>query len=418
MPEGLPGANALAGPTALGVELQTNELRRMAHRFPPFAVLAVAALLAGCSFAEETLWPSLTGDQAAPPGGTTTTTIAGTNALIGVSPVSAPGGTPGTPGFQTVSVMQAPSTGTAVGQKVQEVRGQLTQLQSGIQGRNTRLVTIRNGLQQSSQRYYGTIAAVTQRLQQGTTPGNPILTNQWNQAQAELEKLAQDTGQLSQLGNDVAADAGNASFILDTIRATYRVPGAIDEDHRQLRVLEDETNRTVVLIDRVLTEVNGDVQRQNAWLGGERANLSALALSVKGGELIGPSLASRAYAGPGANPAMASTSSAPVQSFAGDGRPPLVVIRFDRPDVPFQQALYNAVSATLERRPQASFDLVAVTAQRGDAGQGALNQSAARRNAERVFRSLTEMGLPSSRVNLSGASAPNAATNEVHLYVR
>ena len=41
-------------------------------------------------------------------------------------------------------------------------------------------------------------------------------------------------------------------------------------------------------------------------------------------------------------------------------RRPLVVIRFDRANVPYEQALYTAVSRALERRPQALFDLVAV----------------------------------------------------------
>jgi len=35
-----------------------------------------------------------------------------------------------------------------------------------------------------------------------------------------------------------------------------------------------------------------------------------------------------------------------------------------------------------------------------------------------VLRSLTEMGLPMDRVDLSYSPSPEATTNEVHLYVR
>ena len=92
--------------------------------------------------------------------------------------------------------------------------------------------------------------------------------------------------------------------------------------------------------------------------------------------------------------------------------------RFDRPDVEYQQALYTAVNRALERRPQAVFDLVAVAPSRGSASQAAANTTAARRNAENVLRSLSNMGLPASRVSMSAMSSADAQTSEVHLYVR
>ena len=105
--------------------------------------------------------------------------------------------------------------------------------------------------------------------------------------------------------------------------------------------------------------------------------------------------------------------------FAGiDGRRPLVVIRFDRPKVDYEQALYSAVSKALAARPDASFDLVAVSAAKGSAGKAAINSTQARKNAESVLRSLNSMGLPADRVALSAASNPQAETNEVRLYVR
>src|SRR3546814_4145350 len=58
-------------------------------------------------------------------------------------------------------------------------------------------------------------------------------------------------------------------------------------------------------------------------------------------------------------------------------------LRFDRPDVEYQQALYTAVNRALERRPQAVFDLVAVAPSRGSAAQAAANTTTARRNADR-----------------------------------
>jgi hypothetical protein len=403
----------------------------MANRISTVASLGLATLLGACSFASDALWPSLTGNdptqvapgsypgqgQAAqqpgrglpPPAG-----AADSGGFVQTMPMgSAPGVAMGSTPLQPLNVSPGASTGTFVGQKVQEIRGELAKLQGTIGERNARLQTIRSSTIQASQRYYGTIAAVTTRLQVGTTPGNPILTQQWQQAQVDLDRMAGDIAAMAGLSNEVSGDSALAAFLLDSIRAAYRMSGAIDEDHRQLAVLEDETNRTVVGIDRVLNEVTQDVSRQTAFIGAERGNLTALGLAIKNGELLGPSLSNRAYSSLGpASPGEPARSPAAV----ADGRQPLVVIRFDRADVPYQQALYNAVSKALERRPQASFDLVAVAAA-GDAGQRALNQSQSRRNAERVMRSLTEMGLPAARVNLSATTA-QTPTNEVHLYVR
>jgi len=408
---------------------QSNECRRMAKRISPAAsfgpvLLSGALLLGGCSFASDALWPSLTGDApSGRPGGSAaaggaSVPIAPSPAERNPLPVNSPVTmTPmpsitGTGSVAPIMVSQAPATGTFVGQKVQQVRAELTQLQSVIGQRNTALQTIRASTNQSSQRYYGTVAAITTRLQIGTTPGNPILVGQWNQAQADLDKLSSDIAAFASLGNEVAADSSMAAYMLQSIKAAYRMSGAIDEDHRQLAVLEDETNRTVVLVDRLLNEISQDVTRQTAYIGAERGNLNSLSLAVKNGELLGPSLVNRAYTN-----VTAGLGNVPAQVVsAAEGRQPLVIIRFDRDDVPYQQALYNAVSRALERRPTAQFDLVAVAM--GEGMQSALGQSQSRRNAERVMRSLTEMGLPASRINMTAATSPQSSSNEVHIYIR
>ena len=89
----------------------------------------------------------------------------------------------------------------------------------------------------------------------------------------------------------------------------------------------------------------------------------------------------------------------------------MVVIRFDKADVAYEPALYQALSRALERRPDAVFDLVAVSPSGG-------NTNAARRNAENVMRSMTNMGLPSEQVIMASMNNPSATTAEVHIYVR
>lgn len=360
------------------------------------AIGAAVLLLGGCEFTDEALFPSLSGGQSA----STQPASAGATA----------GPTFNTGSFEPEGVTPGAPTGTFVGQKVQELRGDLERLQSSIADQNARLQELRARAVQNANIYHSTVGAISARLQVGTTPGNPVLVQQWNTAQVQLEQVSADLAQMNSLSNEVAANAALSAYLLEATRASFGISGAVDEDHRQLAILEDEVNRTTVLIDRLLSELTEDVARQTNYLAQERSNLTTLALGVSNGELYGTSLASRAYVAPQA------PASAPGAGLAS-GRP-LVVIRFDRQNVQYEQALYDAVSQALSRRPNAAFDLVAVSPAGGTPAQVALNSNNARRNAESVLRTLTNMGLPPDRVSLAATTSPSATTTEVHLYVR
>ncbi len=320
----------------------------------------------------------------------------------------------GTSQFQPSGVTPGSPTGTFVGKKVDDLRKELQRLQSSIGQHNKALQQMRGKVVQDSQRYHGTVAAINARLQVGTTPGNPILVQQFNSAQSELDRLAVDIGEMNRLATAVSSDSTMSAYLVESARATFSISGAVDEDHRQLAILEDEVNRTVVLIDRLLKEVANDVRRQTAYVSTERSNLNLLSAGVKSGEIYGGSLANRAMASAASN----MPSGMPKGAVDITGRRPLVVIRFDRQNVPFQQALYNAVSRVLERRPNATFDLVAVAPASGGPARVALNSTKARRHAEGVLRSLVEMGLPPNRVTVAAKTSNAAKINEVHLYLR
>jgi len=100
------------------------------------------------------------------------------------------------------------------------------------------------------------------------------------------------------------------------------------------------------------------------------------------------------------------------------GGRPLVVIRFDQPNVDYEQPLYTAVSRALERKPSATFTIQAVAPNAGTAAQVAVNNNTSRQNAENVLRSLTNMGLPADRVSLSAMMSPDIQSNEVRIFVR
>ncbi|MGE5517708.1 MAG: hypothetical protein ACM31D_18035 [Bacteroidota bacterium] len=355
------------------------------------AVALCAVLLAGgCSFAEESLFPA-------------SGTVAGSPPALGSSNFDPPGVTNGA------------ATGTYVGQKVSSLRGDLQQLQSMLALHNQGLQAIRNDTVQDSQRYHGTVAAINARLQVGTTPGNPILNQQWNAAQGELDRINEDVLKMTRLANEVTSSSALSAYLLESVRAARQLSGAVDEDHRQLRILEDETNRTTVLIERLLTELSDDVNRQQNYVANERNNLNTLALAIKNGQLYGGSFATR----PGTSIAPASYDApvaAPRSAVSADS--PLVTIRFDKPNVNYEGALYAAVKGALDRRPSAAFDVIAVSPTSSTPGGQALGSTTVRRNAESVVRSLTNMGLPTNRIRVSQTTSPAAQTGEVQVFVR
>lgn len=359
--------------------------------------LAAGALLTlgGCSFATDALFPVFGEEETG----------------MAPAPVVVSGANSGSTEFRPAPVaasnqfsMSTMDNGGFVNQKVNQFNSELNQLRGTLSTRNNQLEAIRSQTVGNASTYHGMVGGIKSRLQVGTTPGNPQLMSQWRSSQEQLNRIEGDIANMNQLAAVVASDSAMSSYLLDSVRAAYSLTGAVDDDHRRLRSLEDEVNQTTVTIERLLNELNSDIGRQQQFVANERDNLMELASDINSGQLYG---------------AQQTRSSGSQMASATPGdfsqRRPLVVIRFDRADVSYEPALYQAVSRALERRPDAVFDLVAVSP-----GSGTQNISTgtARSNAERVLNSLAGMGLPSDRVMLSAMASPTAQSAEVHIYIR
>ncbi len=373
-------------------------------------VIGALLFVAGCTLPQNSQKPAASqpAPQAAP-------SAANQPAVVETAPASVPAAPApeilGTTVFEPPTVSNMRPTGTVVGQKIQGLRDDLLKLQSELKAENDQLQRLRISARQFAGNYHSLKAAMNARLQVGTTPGNPELVAQWNQAQAELQQVGASIAALNTLASQVSGTASLSAFLLESTSTTFELRGAVEEDHRQLAVLEDEVNKTVVVIDRLLNELSDDIARTQNYFANERLNLTAMQVAIDNGEYIGGSLANRAYGVPAPAPAGGAANQV-------GSRQPLAVIRFDRENPQYEQALFTVVGAALERRPNAAFDIVAVTPAGGDTARVALDTSRSRRNAENVLRTLTNMGLPADRMTLSATSSPQARVNEVHIYVR
>ncbi|MEC9044638.1 MAG: hypothetical protein VX879_02930 [Pseudomonadota bacterium] len=384
-------------------------------------LIGSAVLFAGCTFATDALWPSLTG-------GVPQATKKPVQKIVINSSRSQKAGVAGklkglsnkppklgVTNFRVKPATPGRNTGTVVGNKVAAIRDDLRRLQTSVEKQNRDLQGARTVANANSRGYHERVASMRSKLQLGTTPGNPVLVKEWNSAQAQLEKVNNDLSAMTALSGRVAADAALSAYILDATKAAFGLSGAIDEDHSQLAVLEDDVSQTVILIERLLTELSDDIRRQTNYVANERGELNTLALAVKNGEFFGPSLATTSYT-------MGSAKAEPGKSRISNIRRqrdrPIVVIRFDRPNVNYEQALYTAVNRVLQRKPDATFSLIAVSSVSGGAAKSALNSNETRRNAQSVLRSLVDMGLPPSRVTMSAETSASNPGNEVHIYLR
>lgn len=395
------------------------------------AASAILIALGGCAFSDSGLIPSLGGDDEAADAGDTAaretqqsqadqresaTREDRTAQRRAGEAAQAPTGRDtgprlGTTVFEPRELPDFQPSDTFVGKKVANLRGDLERLQDSIAQHNRALQNLRRQTISAARGYHERVGDINARLQVGTTPGNPELVSMWNNAQMDLARVDSVVNEMDKLANDAASTSAMAAFLLDSVEASYSLSGAIEKDHEHLAILEDGTNRTVVLIDRLLNELSEDIARQNSYLSRERSNLSTLSLAIREGEFYGTSLANQAY-GPAPPP-----SETPAQERI-QSQQPLVVIRFGSGDVAYERPLYNAVSRALEQRPQAAFDVVAVAPQSSRQGETSLNRARVRRFAERVLRALNEMGLPPERVSVSATTSQNVEEQQVHVYVR
>lgn len=410
-------------------------------RCPRSSCLALVAALAlsGCSYTDNLLdWAT---------GSSAPTNTDSANTSIPIKPAAAEGNPQPTiaaaplPGFAagvSGGPVTAPAGTTFVGLKVQSLRADLGQFQGNIARHQAELTSTRQGLGSNASSYFSIIALINSRLQSGTTPGNPQLVAQWSQAQSILDQMNTGVARLNTISNEVAADSSFGNYLLNQVRAAYTLQGGVESDRDQLKQLENQTTASLAEVDQLLNALSDEITRQSGYVAGERNNLVTLALAIQNGQLYGPSLANRQFAttaataGPSrpapasapraAPPAPRAAAAAPSRSAAAaapsTGDRPLVVIRFDQPDVEYEQPLYTAVSRALERKPSATFTIQAVAPNAGSAADVAVNTNTSRQNAENVLRSLTNMGLPADRVSLSAVMSPDIQSNEVRIFVR
>jgi hypothetical protein len=348
-------------------------------RLPAFALLL---LLSACSFANDTLWPTLSGEdpRGTPAPAAASSSPASESATGGVTSASTLGG-------------GAAEATSGAGRKAAELRGQLQRLETEVAEQTRQLNDVRHRLDDAANNVDTRAEGIETKLKSRSTPNDPQLLTDWNDAQGQLNSSSEEIGRLTNISTWATSDAALVSYILQSVRAANGQPGITDQERRQLAQLERDANRVSIDVDRLVSQASGEIASRNLFIAAAHRRLAALGPAITQGR-IASVVATRPAA-------------------AGSG-PALVTIRFDRPDVAYEEQLFGAVNEALERRPDVAFDVVAVS----PPGAPASSATASKRNIESVVQSLTGMGLPADRLRLSARTLADAAGNEVRIYPR
>ena len=182
--------------------------------------------------------------------------------------------------------MEAGPSGTFVGQKINPLREDFLAVAEAFNIHRDSYEEVKSRVYGASTEFYGTIAAVNTKLQLGTTPGNPVLVRQYDQAQSELDNIEEYMREINLLNQKVNADAGVVALLKSTLNKTLRLAGAIDQDHRQLELLEDDTEKLEIDIARLINEITEEISRQAGFAKIENQNMLVMAVAIRNLSLI------------------------------------------------------------------------------------------------------------------------------------
>ena len=302
---------------------------------------------------------------------------------------------------------------TYVGQRILEMQEEFNKLNADIKRGEDNFENLKFKGIKSAENYHSIVAAIAARLQIGTTPGNPILLNQYEQAQTELAEVGAQGQNLVDVGNQIALFSTRVSYLLEQARSAKKLRGAVDEDHRNLSSFQDTLKRRNVDVLRTLEDLNETVRRRDIFLAAERRRLTQLANAISIGESFGLGLGTLGSL-PAINDNENSEQGKRSESISVSPNP-IAIFRIDEQDN-YEQNLFGAISATLDKSPQSRFTLVAVSSSAGNPSEQAERAANAKNDVSRLISSLISMGMPADRISVSSLSVADVENTEVRLY--
>ncbi|MBV8662425.1 MAG: hypothetical protein JO107_04935, partial [Hyphomicrobiales bacterium] len=245
------------------------------------------------------------------------------------------------------------------------LRNELLRLQDDVAQHSSELRHLRAELDDQTGKVDALASGIETRLKSTNVPNDPQLLNDWSQAETQLNKASENILKLNNISSWATTDSALASYVLQAVRSAQGDPNIGESDRRQLARLAGEADHAALAVDQLVTETSGEIASRNLFVATAHRRLASLQSDIAAGQRAS-SVASLPR-GSGAYTAAALT--------APSSRRALVTIRFDHPNVAYEEELYWAMRTALERRPDVAFDIVAVS----PPGAGASSAAASER---------------------------------------
>ena len=238
------------------------------------------------------------------------------------------------------------------------------------------------------------------------------------QAQDNVQNMFTNANALDNLSTKTATILTSINYLENSIAAAFNISGAVDEDHKQLRELQNEA-MTVAQKAAALNETVSNAasfQQQTAIQSSQEIN--ALHESVKNGtntfKVIQRPVMQR------------STGYAPIVPVTRSAKPfktvskkasapianglPLFSVRFNDSNVNYKEGLNTAIKSALNRKPNATFDIVAISDSNG--------QNKAQQYASNIFNEVVKLGANAGNVSLNARISEKTPVAEVQIFVK
>jgi hypothetical protein len=300
---------------------------------------------------------------------------------------------------------------TYVGQRILEMQNEFNKLDNEISEKRISFNLLKSNGIKSAENYHSIVGAIAARLQIGTTPGNPILLDQFENAQTELASVSAQGQNIVDVGNKISLLSTRVSYLLEQARAAKKLRGAVDQDHRDLSSFQDTLKRRSVDVMRSLEELNETIRRREIFLAAERRRLTLLANAISIGESFGTGLGTVKSL-----PVSNENNSYDQRSQSSVSPSPIAIFKIRSESENYHQDLFGAVSAVLEKAPKAKFTLVAVSSSAGNASKQAERAANAKLDVGKLISSLIAMGMPVDRLSVNSLSVASIENTEVRLY--
>jgi len=226
--------------------------------------------------------------------------------------------------------------------------------------------------------------------------------------------MDENTNTLNKIYNQAVSDVSVVNNLLDSIRATYSVSGALDEDHAQLRTMENETGQTAILLNSLISEVGNDFTRQLEYTNNARAYLASLDKAIKIGSygLNNPPLTSN-FKEPISINNDKHYSPQKTTDKAINGRP-LFAVKLNKDNINYRESLQRAISAAQNKNKNFRYEIVAVSPVTASNDIKTKSQN----HAINIFQELVGFGINSEHIDLLSKSSPNATSAEVQIFIK